>query len=95
MEQIAEQRMEHIPDLVQTIINTTMEIERQKYLKAGRYEHHPERIGHSNGYKPKTLKTRLGKPEFSLYYSGFYFLAVEKELRSERALSLTLAEMYV
>lgn len=98
MEQIAEQGMAYLPELIQTLVNTAMQIERQKYLGAARYEHSPERIGHANGYKPKTLKTRLGALNFEVPQvreGGFYPQALEKGLRSERALTLTLAEMYV
>jgi len=79
-------------------VNTAMQIERQKYLGAARYEHNPERSGHANGYKPKTVKTRLGALNFEVPQvreGGFYPQALEKGLRSERALTLTLAEMYV
>lgn len=98
MEQIAEQGMAYLPELIQTLVNTAMQIERQKYLGAARYEHNPERIGHANGYKPKTLKSRLGALTFDVPQvreGGFYPQALEKGLRSERALTLTLAEMYV
>lgn len=98
MEQIAEQGLAYLPELIQTLVNTAMQIERQKYLGAARYEHHPERIGHANGYKPKTVRTRVGELTFDIPQvreGGFYPQALEKGLRSERALTLTLAEMYV
>lgn len=98
MEQIAEGGMAYLPELIQTLVNTAMQIERQKYLGAARYEHNPERSGHANGYKPKTVKTRLGALNFEVPQvreGGFYPQALEKGLRSERALTLTLAEMYV
>jgi len=75
-----------------------MQAERQKYLKADLYEHSPERCGQANGYKPKTVKTRMGEITFDVPQvreGGFYPEALEKGLRSERALTLTLAKMYV
>ncbi len=75
-----------------------MQAERQKYLKTGPYERSPERAGHANGYKPKTVRTRLGEITFDVPQvreGGFYPEALEKGLRSERALTMTLAEMYV
>ena len=75
-----------------------MQIERQKYLGASHYERSSERVGHANGYKPKTVKTRMGPVTFDIPQvreGGFYPEALEKGLRSERALTLTLAEMYV
>ena len=48
--------------------------------------------------KPKTGKTRLGELTFDIPQvrdGGFYPSALEKGIRSERALLMTLAEMYV
>lgn len=53
---------------------------------------------HSEPYKPKTVKTRAGEITFSVPQvrgGDFYPGALEKGLRSERALTLALAEMYV
>ncbi len=98
VEQIAEQGLDYLPELIHTLINTAMQLERQKYLGAARYEHSPERTGHANGYKPKTIQTRMGALDLAVPQvreGGFYPQALEKGLRSERALTLTLAEMYV
>ena len=49
-------------------------------------------------YKPKTVQTRVGNITFSVPQvreGDFYPEALEKGLRSERALTLALAEMYV
>jgi putative transposase len=62
------------------------------------YERNEDRRGHANGYKGKTVKTRVGAITFAVPQvreGGFYPEALEKGLRSERALTLTLAEMYV
>ena len=40
------------------IINQAMLIERDRHLKAERYERTPERVSYANGFKPKQLKTR-------------------------------------
>ena len=75
-----------------------MQAERQKYLAVGPYERSDNRQGHANGYKPKTVQTRVGEITFAVPQvreGGFYPDALEKGLRSERALTLTLAEMYV
>lgn len=98
VEQIAEQGLEYLPELIRTLFNTAMQIERQKYLGANHYERSAERMGHANGYKAKTIKTRVGPVTFDIPQvreGGFYPEALEKGLRSERALTLTLAEMYV
>jgi len=80
------------------VINEAMKLERQKYLRAGPYERTPERRGQANGFKPKTVKTRVGEIAFDVPQvreGGFYPEALEKGQRSERALMLALAEMYV
>jgi len=98
MEQIAAEGLECLPDLIRVIINTAMQAERQAYLGAGRYERSQERKGYANGYKGKTIKTRVGDITLAVPQvreGGFYPEALEKGLRSERALMVTLAEMYV
>ena len=98
LESIAEQGLDVLPELIQTLVNAAMRLERQQYLQAGPYERSEERRGQANGYKPKTVATRLGKITFDVPQvraGGFYPNALEKGLRSERALKLALAEMYV
>ena len=98
LEQLAEQGLEGLPDLIRTLVNEAMQIERENYLGAKPYERSEGRQGHANGYKPKTVKTRVGEVTFDIPQvreGGFYPHSLEKGLRSERALQLTLAEMYV
>jgi putative transposase len=98
VEQIAENGLEYLPELIRTVVNTAMKVERQRHLKAEMYERNEERQGHANGYKDKTVKTRVGEITFAVPQvreGGFYPEALEKGLRSERALTLTLAEMYI
>lgn len=98
LEQLTEQGLEGLPALVQTLVNQAMQIERENYLRAKPYERTHERKGHANGYKPKTVRTRVGEVTFSIPQvreGGFYPSSLEKGIRSERALLLTLAEMYV
>jgi len=55
-------------------------------------------MGYANGYKPKSVKIKLEKITFAIpqvHESSFYPSALEKGLRSERALTMSLAEMYV
>jgi putative transposase len=98
LEQVTAQGFEFLPELIRILLNAAMKAERQQYLGAAPYQHSPERIGHANGYKPKTMATRLGEITFQVPQvreGGFYPNALEKGLRSERALTLALAEMYV
>jgi putative transposase len=97
-EQIAEQGLDVLPELIQVMINSAMQIERQKYLGVGPYERSSGRRAHANGYKPKTVKTRVGEITFGVPQvreGGFYPEALEKGQRSERALTMALAEMYI
>ena len=80
------------------VINAAMQAERSEHLQAGPYQHTQERRGYANGFKPKTMQTRVGEITFAIPQvreGGFYPQALEKGLRSERALTLALAEMYV
>jgi transposase-like protein len=98
LEQIAREGLDVIPDLIRIIVNQAMEYERQQHLGAGRYQRTARRQGYANGYKPKTVKTRQGKITFDIPQvreGNFYPSALEKGERSERALKLTFAEMYV
>ena len=96
--ELAEKGLEAVPELLRVLINNVMQVERSKYLQAEEYERTEERKGHANGYKPKTVRTRMGEITFAVPQvreGGFYPAALEKGLRSERALVTTLAEMYV
>jgi transposase-like protein len=98
LEQIAEQGFDFLPELIRIVINAAMQAERQQYLQVAPYQHSPDRRGHANGYKPKTIKSRMGEITLDVPQvreGGFYPGALEKGQRSERALTLTLAEMYV
>jgi transposase-like protein len=98
MEQVAEQGLDVLPELIRIVISAAMQAERSEYLQAEPYQHTPERTGYANGFKSKTLRTRVGEITFAVPQvreGGFYPQALEKGLRSERALTLALAEMYV
>ena len=98
LEQVAEQGLDILPELVRIVINTAMQAERETYLGAAAYERTDNRRGHANGYKPKTVTTRVGPVTFDVpqvRQGGFYPEALERGLRTERALLTTLAEMYV
>lgn len=85
-------------EAIRRIINEAMRLERQNYLGVGPYERSDERRGYANGYKPKTVQTRVGALDLDIPQvrdSSFYPSSLEKGLRSERALKVALAEMYV
>jgi putative transposase len=81
------------------LVNEAMKAERSYALNAAPYERSEERLGYANGYKPKTVATRLGSLTFEVPQVrgdiDFYPSALERGLRSERALKLAIAEMYL
>ena len=98
LEAVAQGGMDALPELIRIVINAAMRTERQAYLQAAPYQRTPERQDYANGYKPKTVNTRMGAIQFEIpqvRHGDFYPSALEKGLRSERALTLALAEMYV
>ena len=87
-----------LAEAVTVLLNTAMVAERSEYLGARPYERSDSRSGYANGFKDKTLKTRLGALPLKVPQTRdceFYPQSLEKGLRSERALLLSIAEMYV
>lgn len=87
-----------LAEAVTVLMNTAMVAERSEYLGARPYERTAARRGHANGYKAKTVRTRLGELPLRVPQTRdgeFYPQSLEKGLRSERALLLSIAEMYV
>jgi putative transposase len=98
LEQLSAYGMDALPDLFRVLLNAAMQIERQNHLGAALHERTEQRTGHANGYKDKTLATRLGQITVAVPQvreGGFYPQSLERGTRSERALKLALAEMYV
>ena len=80
------------------LLNEVMRLERSQHLQAQPYERSAQRRGYANGYKPKRVRTRIGEVTLAVPQvreGDFYPSSLEKGLRSERALKLALAEMYV
>lgn len=95
---LAAQGFDGLASALQVLLNEIMLLEREQYLGAARYERSEARRGHANGFKPKTVRTRVGELELSVPQTRdgqFYPSALDKGLRCERALKLALAEMYV
>jgi putative transposase len=103
LEQLTTSGLEALPTLFQVLLNAAMQIERQKHLGAAPHERTEQRNGHANGFKDKTLNSRLGQITVAVPQvravdgqgGGFYPQSLERGTRSERALKLALAEMYV
>lgn len=98
MELLIAHGFEEMSKSIEILLNAAMRLERERYLGAAHYERSEEREGYANGFKAKTVKTRLGSLELSVPQtrdSQFYPSTLEKGIRSERALKLSLAEMYI
>jgi len=98
VELLKENGFEGLADAVTVLMNSAMIAERSEYLCAAPYERSAHRVGYANGFKDKTVKTRLGALGLKVPQtreSEFYPQSLEKGLRSERALLLAIAEMYV
>lgn len=85
-------------EALRILVNEAARIERSQYLQAGAYERSTQRVDQANGFKPKTVLTRLGELTFDIPQvrnAGFYPSALERGSRTEQSLHLALAEMYV
>jgi len=85
-------------ELLRTAAQAVMSEEVARHLGADCYERSEERLGHRNGTKPRTLKTRVGELALRVPqvrgmepYHPSLFASYE---RSERALLVACAEMY-
>ena len=96
---VTENGSQALSECFRLLLNEAMRQERSQALGAEPYERSEARQGYANGFKPKTLLTRMGPVELQIPQVregvGFYPKALEKGLRSEQALKLALAEMYV
>jgi putative transposase len=95
---LAEHGFDGMAEAMERLLNECMKIERQQALGVGPYQRGEERHGQANGFKPKTMKTRIGPLKLSVPQvrgAEFYPSALERGTRSEKALRLALAEMYV
>jgi len=90
--------MDGAAEAFEILMNAAMVIERSAYLGAGHYERHSDRVSYANGFKPKKLDTRIGELNLNIPQTRdckFYPQSLERGMRSERALKLAVAEMYV
>jgi transposase-like protein len=95
---LANEGLENIGEALRLLLNAAMRAERERYLGVAAYERSEQRRGYANGFKDKTLNTRLGQITVDVPQTrdgGFYPSSLERGLRSEKALKLALAEMYV
>lgn len=92
------QGTEAIKPVLELLFNTAMKLERERFLRAAPHERSEDRKGYANGYKAKGLQTRMGELELAIPQVrglGFYPQTIEKGSRSEKALKLAIAQMYL
>jgi len=87
-----------IGEIVRLGIQNLMELERDEHIGVGSYERGEERRSQRNGYKSRTLYTRVGSLILQVPNTRdgqFYPSILERCQRSEKALVLALAEAYL
>jgi transposase-like protein len=98
LEQLSSGGIEALKPVIETLLNEAMKMEREEALKAAPYERTQERTGYANGYKEREYGSRMGSLRIQVPQArGLYFYprCLEKGERSEKALKLAIAEMYV
>ena len=98
LQPILEKGFDGMQEALQTLFNLAMKIERERHLHAGLYQRTAERADYANGYKPRTIQTLEGEFNLSIPQTrntDFYPSCLERGLRSERALRIAIAEMYI
>lgn len=84
--------------VVEGVVQAILEAEMAAHVGAERYERVAGRTGHRNGYKPRTLATRVGTLELRVPQDREGTFSTElfaRYQRTEQALVTTLMEMYV
>jgi transposase-like protein len=87
-----------IRELVQRTVQQVLEAELTSFLGAETYQRNDARRGWRNGYKPRTLKTRVGELELMVPKDRdgqFQTELFERYQRSEKAFVAALLQMYV
>ena len=98
LEELMEEGTEAFRNVLEKLFNLAMEMERSEFLGAGPYQRTEERRDNANGFKGKTVATRVGHLKLKIPQVrnlSFYPKSLERGCRSEKALKLAIAEMYV
>jgi putative transposase len=100
MEQLIAEGPQGMAQVMTTLMNLAMRLEREQYLGAGHYERSLGRRGYANGTKSKKIDTPAGTltldvPKTAGAQKPFFPQSLERGRRSCRAVMLAAAEMYV
>lgn len=87
-----------LKEIVQGVLQEILEAEMEETVQAGKSERTEGRLGYRSGYYGRTLVTRVGKLQLRVpqdRQGRFSTQLFERYQRSEKALVLSLAEMYI
>jgi putative transposase len=87
-----------LKEIVERVVRELLEAEMSEHIGAAPYERTEGRRGHRNGYKPRTLRTRVGTLNLLVprdREGTFRTRLFARYQRNEKALVLALMEMYV
>lgn len=100
MQLLITEKEKAFPTILAKLYNQAMIVEREAHLGAGSYERSEGRDGYANGFKPRTYQTLHGNLELQVPQvrgssTKFYPKCLDRGARSERAIALAAAQMYV
>ncbi len=87
-----------LKEIVERVLQQLLETQMTEHVGAAPYERTNERRGHRNGYKPRTLRTRVGTLNLLVPQDRegtFSTSLFARYQRNEKALVLAIMEMYV
>ena len=88
MELLIQNGFNDLAEPISIMMNAAMKIERSRFLNADPYERTVQRQGYANGFKQKTVSSRVGSIQLDIPQTrdcDFYPSSLERGLRSERA----------
>ena len=95
---VSEKGFDGLREIMQMLFNEAMKMERENYLHASPYQRTDLRTDHANGFKSRASNTLQDKIQLVIPQTrngGFYPSCLEKGMRSERAINVTMTEMYI
>lgn len=87
-----------LSEMVSDIINQVLEAQMSEHLGANRYEHNEDRTGYRNGYRSRTLYTRVGPLNLRIPQTrdgSFDPQIFKRYQRHEQAFVAGIMEMYI
>ena len=87
-----------LKEIVERVVRQLLEVEMSEHIGAAPYERSEYRKGQRNGYKPRSLRTRVGTLNLLVpkdREGTFSTKLFARYQRNEKALCLALMEMYV